>query len=195
MIYLTRVPAAPLSYFVELLWFYEDLETDHSKEKLLPDASMELIIDFSDGPKKLVVWAGLDVCQQLHAGRPQQEQHGQDIRPVVYIRAADVRQSGGVPSRFQNHCVVGRDGRLSGRLWLGDAGSRDDRTVRASVVEVCPDQRRLHDRLVQPHGSYSRGVALRAMDRSLLTLTRWRPGGAVSLPGNGRRSPPPAEFS
>jgi AraC-like DNA-binding protein len=53
MIYLTRVPAAPLSYFVELLWFYEDLETDHSKEKLLPDASMELIIDLSDGPKKL----------------------------------------------------------------------------------------------------------------------------------------------
>ena len=53
MIYLTRVPAAPLSYFVELLWFYENLETDHSKEKLLPDASMELIIDLSDGPKKL----------------------------------------------------------------------------------------------------------------------------------------------
>jgi len=53
MIYLTRVPAAPLSYFVELLWFYENLETDHAKEKLLPDASMELIIDLSDGPKRL----------------------------------------------------------------------------------------------------------------------------------------------
>jgi AraC-like DNA-binding protein len=53
MIYLTRVPAAPLSHFVELLWFYENLETDHAKEKLLPDASMELIIDLSEGPKKL----------------------------------------------------------------------------------------------------------------------------------------------
>ena len=53
MIYLTRVPAAPLSHFVELLWFYESLETDHAKEKLLPDASMELIIDLGDGPKKL----------------------------------------------------------------------------------------------------------------------------------------------
>jgi AraC-like DNA-binding protein len=53
MIYLTRVPKAPLSSFVELLWFYQDLETDHSKEKLLPDASMELIIDLSEGPKKL----------------------------------------------------------------------------------------------------------------------------------------------
>jgi AraC-like DNA-binding protein len=53
MIYLTRVPAPPLSDFVELLWFYQDAETDHTKEKLLPDASMELIIDLSEGPKKL----------------------------------------------------------------------------------------------------------------------------------------------
>lgn len=53
MIYVTRVPAPPLSYFVGLLWFYQDLDTDHSKEKLLPDASMELIIDLSEGPKKL----------------------------------------------------------------------------------------------------------------------------------------------
>jgi AraC-like DNA-binding protein len=53
MIYLTRVPVAPLSDLVEFLWFYENLETDHTKEKLLPDASMELIIDLSEGPKKL----------------------------------------------------------------------------------------------------------------------------------------------
>jgi AraC-like DNA-binding protein len=53
MIYQTRVPAAPLSDLVEFLWFYENLETDHAKEKLLPDASMELIIDLRDGPKRL----------------------------------------------------------------------------------------------------------------------------------------------
>lgn len=53
MIYLTRAPAAPLSDLVEFFWFYENLETDHAKEKLLPDASMELIIDLREGPKKL----------------------------------------------------------------------------------------------------------------------------------------------
>lgn len=53
MIYRTRVPQPVLSPFIELLWFYEDLELDHSKEKLLPDASMELIIDLSEGPKRL----------------------------------------------------------------------------------------------------------------------------------------------
>src|SRR6201993_2887367 len=53
MIYHTRRPKPELSHFVETLWFYEGLETDHTKEKLLPDASMELVIDLSDGPKKL----------------------------------------------------------------------------------------------------------------------------------------------
>jgi AraC-like DNA-binding protein len=38
---------------VENLWFYQDLEVDHTKEKLVPDASMELIIDLSEGPKPL----------------------------------------------------------------------------------------------------------------------------------------------
>jgi AraC-like DNA-binding protein len=54
MIFRLRPPRPPLSYFVENLWFYRDLEVDHAKEKLLPDASVELIIDLGeDGPKKL----------------------------------------------------------------------------------------------------------------------------------------------
>lgn len=53
MIFRLRVPRFPLSQFVENLWFYQDLEVDHTKEKLLPDASVELIIDLGEGPKKL----------------------------------------------------------------------------------------------------------------------------------------------
>jgi len=53
MIYRLRVPRPPLSFFVENLWFYQDLAVDHTGEKLLPDASMELIIDLGEGPKKL----------------------------------------------------------------------------------------------------------------------------------------------
>jgi AraC-like DNA-binding protein len=68
MIYRLRVPRAPLSYFVENLWFYQDLEVDHTKEKLLPDASMELIIDLGQGAKKLydrrdrVTYTGYNRC-------------------------------------------------------------------------------------------------------------------------------------
>jgi len=53
MIFRMRVPRAPLSQFVENLWFYQDLEVNYTKEKLLPDAAVEMIIDLGDGPKKL----------------------------------------------------------------------------------------------------------------------------------------------
>jgi AraC-like DNA-binding protein len=60
MIYRTRAPRPEISRFVETLWFYEGLDVGHSKEKLLPDASMELIIDLSEGPKKLYDNRNLD---------------------------------------------------------------------------------------------------------------------------------------
>jgi AraC-like DNA-binding protein len=53
MIFRMRVPRAPLSQFVENLWFYQDLEVNYTKEKLLPDASVEMIIDLGEGAKKL----------------------------------------------------------------------------------------------------------------------------------------------
>jgi AraC-like DNA-binding protein len=53
MIYRVRVPCPPLSHFVENLWFYQDLVAGHERQKLLPDASMELIIDLAGAPKKL----------------------------------------------------------------------------------------------------------------------------------------------
>src|SRR3954451_14054 len=45
------MPGPPLSSFVELLWIYEDYVPGHCKEKLLPDGSMEMIIDLRDHPK------------------------------------------------------------------------------------------------------------------------------------------------
>lgn len=53
MIYRVRAPRPPLSHFVENLWFYRDLVVGHTREKLLPDASMELIVDLAGAPKKL----------------------------------------------------------------------------------------------------------------------------------------------
>jgi AraC-like DNA-binding protein len=51
MIFERLVPAPPLNSFVEFLWLYDDFAPSHSKEKLLPDGSMELIIDLRDHPK------------------------------------------------------------------------------------------------------------------------------------------------
>jgi len=53
MIYRQRQACAPLQRFTESLWFYQDLDVDHTKEKLLPNGTLELIIDLSPTPKKL----------------------------------------------------------------------------------------------------------------------------------------------
>jgi AraC-like DNA-binding protein len=43
-----QVPTAPLSEFVELLWLYEGYHQPHQMERLLPDGSMELVINLND---------------------------------------------------------------------------------------------------------------------------------------------------
>ena len=43
-----HVPRPPLNQFVELLWFHEGLNCDHRLERVLPDGSMELIINLRD---------------------------------------------------------------------------------------------------------------------------------------------------
>jgi len=53
MIYLVHVPEHPLSLFVERLWFFDGHFPDHSKERVLPNGSMELLIELRNGPKKL----------------------------------------------------------------------------------------------------------------------------------------------
>jgi AraC-like DNA-binding protein len=53
VIFHKRVATGPLSEFVEYFWFYRDLALEHSIEKLLPNAAVELIIDLSPSPKKL----------------------------------------------------------------------------------------------------------------------------------------------
>src|ERR1700722_12531237 len=53
MIFRQRQPCAPLSKFIDGYWFYQDLAVEHTKEKLLPNGPIELIIDLSPMPKRL----------------------------------------------------------------------------------------------------------------------------------------------
>ena len=48
MIFAAHVPRPPLNQFVELLWFHEGFNADHRLERVLPDGSMELIINLRD---------------------------------------------------------------------------------------------------------------------------------------------------
>ena len=42
------VPGPPLAEFVELLWLYEGYQQPHAKERLLPDGSMELVVNLNE---------------------------------------------------------------------------------------------------------------------------------------------------
>ena len=53
MIYLRHIPAPPLNQFVQYFWFYSGFFPDHSLERVLPDGTIELLIDLHGPPKKL----------------------------------------------------------------------------------------------------------------------------------------------
>lgn len=53
MIYRIYKPGLPLSQFIEFFFYYEGFHAEHSMEKLLPDGSIDLLIDLTETPKKL----------------------------------------------------------------------------------------------------------------------------------------------
>lgn len=53
MLYKLHFPKPPLSFFVENIWYYNGHYVGHSREKILPDGAIELIVDLDSWPKKI----------------------------------------------------------------------------------------------------------------------------------------------
>ena len=53
MIYKIHFPQPPLSQFVENIWLVEGFQADYTREKILPDGAIELIIDLDSEPKSI----------------------------------------------------------------------------------------------------------------------------------------------
>src|ERR671913_1297840 len=53
MIHKLRFPQLPLSQFVENFWLVEGFSADYTREKILPDGAIELIIDLDTQPKTI----------------------------------------------------------------------------------------------------------------------------------------------
>jgi AraC-like DNA-binding protein len=49
----TRTPSPPLSNYIALFWYYEGYETIHKKERLLPDGSMELVVNLNEDETRM----------------------------------------------------------------------------------------------------------------------------------------------
>src|SRR5262249_31606422 len=48
MIASTYIPRSPLANFVDFFWYYEGLEFPHERDRVLPDGSMQLIINLDE---------------------------------------------------------------------------------------------------------------------------------------------------
>lgn len=53
MIAVTRVPKPPLSNFVRMLWYYQGYPAVHSKERILPTGTIEIIINLAEDVTRL----------------------------------------------------------------------------------------------------------------------------------------------
>lgn len=52
-VYRTYIPKPPLTEFVELFWLYEGYNPSHSKERVLPNGSLELTINLHDDTQRI----------------------------------------------------------------------------------------------------------------------------------------------
>jgi AraC-like DNA-binding protein len=61
MRYALRRPQGPLAKFVQVLWFYEGFSSTHAKERLLPDGTMELVINLKQDEVR--IWDRRDLTR------------------------------------------------------------------------------------------------------------------------------------
>ncbi|MGZ4840670.1 MAG: DUF6597 domain-containing transcriptional factor [Candidatus Angelobacter sp.] len=66
MQYATHIPQPPLSRFVELFWFYDGYSAgSHKKERLMPDGSIELVINLKEDEARIYDREDLNKCERL----------------------------------------------------------------------------------------------------------------------------------
>ena len=66
MLFLTHIPQPPLNNFVELFWFYDGyFAGSHSKERLMPNGSIELVINLKEDEARIYDRENLNKCTRF----------------------------------------------------------------------------------------------------------------------------------
>lgn len=66
MQFFTYIPQPPLSSFVELFWFYDGYSPGpHKKERLMPDGSIELVINLNQDEARIYDRENLEKCERF----------------------------------------------------------------------------------------------------------------------------------
>jgi AraC-like DNA-binding protein len=66
MLYLTHIPAPPLNSFVDLFWYYDGFPARaHKKERLMPDGSVEVVINLNEDEARIYDRETFEKCERL----------------------------------------------------------------------------------------------------------------------------------
>jgi len=133
MMYRNHIPAPPLSYFVEQLWYFEGDPPSHTSERVLPDGSMQLIINL--GQEILRAFDGENVRGPLVCGAYSKAVII-DPAQLASVIGVSFHPAGALPflkmpsSEFRN-CDAALD-----RIWGSDAFRLRDRLLSTVSVEA-----------------------------------------------------------
>ena len=159
MQYALRRPTGLLANFVEQIWFYEGYVKPHGKERLLPDGSMELVINLSED--EIRVWDRRDLSRYERLDGavivgPQSEYFVIDTAEQCSVLGVHFRPGGAFPflplpaDELHGLHVSLRN------LWGGFARELRERLLATDEVEARFDliEGALMGRLVKPMGHH-----------------------------------------
>lgn len=131
-----RAPGRPLSALVDHYWFFAGLQANHRVEHVVPDGTVELIIDLRDEPRRLFEREDPSRSRTFRSGWVSGAQSGYitiDVRPDASMIGVHFRPGGagpllGMPAEEITDQVV-----ELASLWRGGGGTGAlrDRLLRA----------------------------------------------------------------
>jgi AraC-like DNA-binding protein len=135
MIFATHVPRPPLNQFIEFFWFHEGFNADHRLERVLPDGSMELIINLRDEKRHVfdpISHQPRETYRRSWLSGPHSEFIVIDTAPNASMIGVHLRPGGasaffGLPLSELRNSVVELD-----TLWNGEAQNLRDQLLEAT---------------------------------------------------------------
>ena len=142
MLFRTHKPSAPLSDFVDNLWHYEGLTTPHRLERVLPDGSVELIVNLRDESRHIFDPQSLRPLQTYRhswISGPHSRFIVIDTAPDSSMIGAHFKPGGvspvlGVPANVLTNEVVG----------LSECLNRRAETLRTQLLEAVGSTAKFH---------------------------------------------------
>jgi AraC-like DNA-binding protein len=134
MIFATHVPRPPLNQFIEFFWFHEGFNADHRLERVIPDGSMELIINLRDEKRHVfdpISHQPRETYRRSWLSGPHSEFIVIDTAPNASMIGVHLRPGGasaffGLPLSELRNSVVELD-----TLWNGEAQNLRDQLLEA----------------------------------------------------------------